>query len=262
VTPCSLSSLARRTAALCVAAAAVPLVLSAQVAPTARTVQVVVAPAEKPATSFVTDFGYVATAGNTRVTTINVAERAVHTRGYWRFEQSFGMVYGENDGEENANLLRAGVGAEYAFRPWVAVATGALYDRNRFAGISRRTEEYLGLVFRVLQAPKDTLRLETGASLTQQTGVDGVANNFPAARAAAWYKRTLSTIAFFLQTFEVIPNLDVTEDYRINSESSLVAPLSRRMALKFGYVVRFDNLPEVGFLSTDRIFASGLQISF
>ncbi len=256
------SFLARCTTVLSVTAAVAPLALTAQVAPTARTVQTVVAPAEKPATSFVTDFGYVATSGNTRVSTINVAERLVHTRGFWRFEQTLGIVYGENDGEENANLLRAGVGAEYAFRPWVAVATGALYDRNRFAGIARRTEEYLGLVFRVLQAPSDTLRIETGASLTQQTGVDGVANNFPAARAAAWYKRTLSTNAFFLQTVEVIPNLQVTEDYRINSESALVAPLSRRMALKFGYVVRFDNLPEVGFLSTDRIFTSGLQVSF
>jgi len=262
VTHHPLPSFARRAAVLCLAAVALPTVLPAQVAPTARTVQVVVAPAEQPATSFVTDFGYVATSGNTRVTTINLAERTVHTRGFWRFEQTLGLVYGENDGEENANLLRAGLGAEYAFRPWVAVATGVLYDRNRFAGIARRTEEYLGLVFRVLQAPKDTLRIETGASLTQQTGVDGIANNFPAARAAAWYKRTLSSNAFFLQTLEAIPNLQVTEDYRINSESALVAPLSRRMALKFGYVVRFDNLPEVGFLSTDRIFTSGLQVSF
>lgn len=256
------SPLAWYTAVLVVATSAVSVALPAQVAPTARTARIVVAPAEKPATSFVTDFGYVATDGNTRVTTVNVAERLVHTRGYWRFEQTMGIVYGENDGEENANLLRAGVGAEYAFRPWVAVATGALYDRNRFAGIARRTEEYLGLVFRVVQAPRDTLRLETGASLTQQSGVDGVANNFPAARVAAWYKRTLSTNAFFLQTLEGIPNLEITEDYRINSESALVAPLSRRLALKFGYVVRFDNLPEVGFLSTDRIFTSGLQLSF
>lgn len=239
-----------------------PALLTAQVAPTVRPVQTIVAPAEKPATSFVTDFGYVATAGNTRVSTVNVAERLVHTRGFWRFEQTLGIVYGEADGNENANLLRAGIGAEYAVRPWVALATGVLYDRNRFAGIARRTEEYLGLVFRVLQAPNDTLRVETGASLTQQTGVDGVANNFPAARVAAWYKRTLSTNAFFLQTVEAIPNLEVTEDYRFNSESALVAPLSRRMALKLGYVVRFDNLPEVGFLSTDRIFTTGLQLSF
>jgi putative salt-induced outer membrane protein len=54
----------------------------------------------------------------------------------------------------------------------------------------------------------------------------------------------------------------VSEDYRINSESALVAPLSQKVAIKLGYIVRFDNLPEAGFLSTDRIFTSGLQVSF
>lgn len=235
---------------------------SAQTAPTARTTNVAVAPSEAPATSFTTDLGYVATTGNTRVSTVNVAERVIHTRGFWRFEQLFGVVYGEADGEENANLLRAAVGAEYALRPWVALATGGLYDRNRFAGIARRTEEYLGLVFRVRQAANDTLRLETGGSLTQQLGVDGVPNDFPAARAALWYKRAFGPSAFFLQTLETIPNLEETTDYRINSESAIVAPLSRRLALKLGYVIRFDNLPEEGFEKTDRIFTSGLQVSF
>lgn len=236
--------------------------LHAQVAPTERALTIGTEPAEAPATSFTTDFGYVSTTGNTQVSTINVAERLVHSRGFWRFEQVLGIIYGEADGEENANLLRAGLGAEYALRPWVALATGAAFDRNRFAGISRRTEEYLGLVFRVLQAANDTLRIETGASLTQQLGVDGVRNDFPAARAAAWYKRTFGPAAFFLQTLEVIPNIDVTEDYRINSESALVAPLSSRLALKLGYLIRYDNLPEVGFQTTDRIFTSGLQVSF
>ena len=258
-----MTSCALRIAVLAMASpACLASELAAQAAPTARTVPAVVAPATAPATSFTTDFGYVATSGNTRVSTVNIAERVVHTRGFWRFEQVFGIIYGEADGEENANLLRAGLTAEYAFRPWVGVATGALFDRNRFAGIARRTEEYLGLVFRVLQTPKDTLRLETGASLTQQLGTDGLENDFPAARAALSYKRTLSTSAFFLQTLETIPNLEVSEDYRINSESALVAPLSRRLALKLGYIVRFDNLPEVGFAKTDRIFTSGLQVSF
>ncbi len=74
--------------------------------------------------------------------------------------------------------------------------------------------------------------------------------------------RTFGGAAFFLQTLEAVPNLEVTEDFRLNSESALVAPLSQRIALKLGYLVRFDNLPEPGFLSTDRVFTSGLQVTF
>lgn len=262
----SISSSFRRSAvavtALAFAVSSSAVSLHGQAAPTARTVNIAAADAAEPHTSYTTDLGYVSTSGNTRISTVNIAERIVHTRGLWRFDQQLGMVYGEADGEENANLLRAGIGAEYGLRPWVAVATGALYDRNRFAGIARRTEEYLGLVFRVLHAPRDTMRIETGASLTQQLGVDGVQNDFPAARVAAWYKHAFGEKAYFLQTLETIPNLDVTKDYRINSESALVAPLSSSLALKLGYVIRYDNLPEAGFESTDRIFTSGLQISF
>ncbi len=172
-----------------------PVISFAQTAPTSRATRVTAAPVDTPTTSFTTDLGYLSTSGNTRISTVNVAERLVHTRGYWRFEQLFGVVYGKADGEENANLLRVGL-------------------------------------------------------------------DFPAARGALWYKRVLSESAYFLQTVEAIPNLEVTEDYRLNSESALVAPLSRRLALKLGYLVRFDNLPEPDFRTTDRIFTSGLPVSF
>ena len=46
---------------------------------------------------------------------------------------------------------------------------------------------------------------------------------------------------------EVLPNVDQTDDLRINSESQLVAPLARRVSLKVSYAVKFDNLPEPGF---------------
>jgi putative salt-induced outer membrane protein YdiY len=48
----------------------------------------------------------------------------------------------------------------------------------------------------------------------------------------------------------------------MNAEASLVAPLSRHLALKLGYVLRFDNLPEPGVEKTDRFLTSGLQITF
>jgi putative salt-induced outer membrane protein YdiY len=238
-------------------------IVAAQSAPTARTLATAV-PAEPaaPKTGFVADLGFLNTTGNTEVTTVNVAQKITHTRGFWRFEEQFGVIYGENAGEENTNLLRASLGAEYALRPWAALATGVLYDRNRFAGIARRTEQYLGFVFRPLSAARDTLRLETGASTTQQRGIDGVQNDFPAARAAAWYKHAFGARAFFLQTIETIPNLEVNADWRFNSESSLVAPLSKFVSLKAGYVLRYDNLPETDFRKSDRFVTTGLQVSF
>ena len=49
---------------------------------------------------------------------------------------------------------------------------------------------------------------------------------------------------------------------RMNSESSLVAAFTSRLALKLTYLVRFDNLPEPGFLDTDRLFTAGIQVKY
>ncbi len=240
-----------------------PRVAAAQPLPTERT-RVAAAPAEraKPKTSFNADLGFLNTTGNTEVTTISASEKVTHTNGFWRFEQYVNSVYGQNGGKENTNLLRATLGAEYALRPSVGLATGVLYDRNRFAGIAQRTEEYLGFLFRVLNQGANSMRVETGASVTQQRGVDGVAQNFPAARGALAYKHAFSPTAFFLQNVEAVPNLKTSEDWRMNTESTVVAPLSKRAALKVGYVLRYDNLPEKGFKKTDRFLTTGLQLSF
>jgi putative salt-induced outer membrane protein len=74
--------------------------------------------------------------------------------------------------------------------------------------------------------------------------------------------------AYFFQGVEVLPNLDDSDDYRINSETSIVAPLSSHVAMKASYQVRFDNLPSLNAAGTaplrksDRIFSTGIQLTF
>lgn len=63
-------------------------------------------------------------------------------------------------------------------------------------------------------------------------------------------------------TSEVLPNLEESEDLRVNSGAELVAPISAQIAMKLAYALRYDNLPEPGFEKTDRLFTAGLQISF
>ena len=59
-----------------------------------------------------------------------------------------------------------------------------------------------------------------------------------------------------------------SKDLRINSETTLIAPLSAHVGMKLSYLVRFDNLPALNaagtapLRKTDRILSSGIQISF
>jgi putative salt-induced outer membrane protein len=143
----------------------------------------------------------------------------------------------------------------------LAIFGAFAFDRNRFAGIARRFEENVGLAFKPIRGDRDKLEFEAGVSFNQQRSILEVSDNFTAARGAGMYRHGFTESAYIQQSVEVLPNLEVSEDLRINTETALVAPLSKRLAIKLSYTIRYDKLPEPGFKKTDRVFASGLQIN-
>jgi putative salt-induced outer membrane protein len=226
------------------------------------------ATAQAPAPSrfgIVLDLGFVSSSGNTDVTTFSLGEKASwKPNDRWSFAQLVRSVYGQTGDSVTANSLNAGISADYSFLGFVkgiGLTAGATYERNEFSGIERRTEQSLGLVWRGATASADSLRIDAGAVATQQVGVDDSDDSFVSARAGLWYKRPIGAGAYFQQTIEALPNLETSEDWRVNSETALVAPISARIGLKLSYVVRYDNLPQPTFEKSDRILTAGVQIT-
>ena len=237
---------------------AAPTLAEAQSAPT---VQQAEQQKEKPKL-FTGDLGYVKTSGNTDLSTLNINEKIALEKGGWGFEQSFGTVYGTDEGDVTTSLWRAGVKGERFLNAKLSAVLGVAWDKNRFAGIDGRFEEFLGLKYRWVESDRNRFYTELAASLVQQDNVDGTSDDFPAGRVGVGYRRTFSEKAYFEDVFDWIPNLEEGDDYRINNEAALVAPLTQFVALKFSYIVRFDNLPALGFEKTDTFFTSGIQVSF
>lgn len=213
-------------------------------------------------TKITADIGYVAVSGNTQVTTFNIGEKLTQARGRLSLEQSVALVYSQQADSVITNYLRANGRADFKIDRLLALFAGVTFDRNRFAGIERRFEEQLGITARILGTASDTVRIEGGGTFTQQIGTDGLQQNFPSARGALSWRHSFTEAAYFQQNVEYIPNMKETVDWRVNTESAIVAPLSARMSLKISHVIRYDNLPQPGFMDTDRLFTSGLQITF
>lgn len=207
--------------------------------------------------------GLVQTSGNSDLLTLNVGEELTWLSGAVALRQSFSTVYGRSEGETNASSWRASVRGDYRLSPALAAFARAGFDRDRFAGISRRFEEGVGLALVALARARDRLELELGTDLVQQRTTLGLSDDFVSGRSAARYRRGFGAkgAAYLQQSLEFLPNLEALEDFRLNSESVLVAPFSDRFALKVSYVIRLDNLPEPGFASTDRMLTSALQIT-
>lgn len=208
------------------------------------------------------DLGFVNTAGNTDVTTLNFGEKVGYLTAPWRFSQFVSVVYGQNGGVETADQWKTGVRADYRFVARFGAYGLVSFERNRFAGIGRRFEEAGGVAYQVVAAPRDALDIETGINFVQQGDLALVTNSFAAGRFATVFKHQLTTAAYVQESAEALLNLKTSDDIRVNSETALVAPISKRIALKASYVIRYDNVPEAGFQKTDRILTTGLQIVF
>jgi len=245
------------TRSLCLAAAA----LSVGAVARAQT------PSDSLGWHFVGNLGYVQTSGNTRLSTVNVGEKLTFRPGLrWTFGQTASWVYGKTNGVESANQILAGVRGDYAIAGRLSAFGLVNYERNPFAGIARRFEELAGLSWKAVATPKHVLTMDLGLGNNQQlTG--GVTSSFFVARFAPTYRYNLSDKAYFEEAVEFLENLKTTGDLRTTSSTVLVAPLTSSIAIRLGYLMRYDaepalqTAPSTYFKKLDTIFTTGIQLT-
>lgn len=229
-------------------------------------------------TSFTADFGFVSASGNTSVTTFNVGDKLVLNTPDKKviFTQTFNAVRSEADGVKNAENFRGQLRLEYGLSQTVYLYGLTGWERNVPAGVSRRFEESVGLTWKAVAAPQDELTVEAGVSQFQQRNTSAPVglsrdDNYTAGRFGASYKHTFNKATFLTQLVELIPNFEDGDDFRINSESAIVAPISTNLGLKLAYAIRYDNLPNLlpdpnptgaRLEKTDRFLTAGITISY
>lgn len=228
-------------------------------------------PKPPPFVTFHTDLGYVNTSGNTKVQTLNFTDQFImNTSPVNKITQTFSVVYGTNNDRVQTSLWNAGVKDEYSFTKTVGLFGLFNWDRNTFAGIDYRYEEGGGVAFTPLNSTHNRLEIDVGISyfevhstFTDTAGaLRDSSDNYAAVRTALIYRHTIVKDTYVQQTIEGIPDLQNEEDYRVNSQTDVVAPLSKHIAVKLGYTIRYANLPPPGFRTTDRLFTSDLQFTF
>jgi putative salt-induced outer membrane protein YdiY len=208
------------------------------------------------------DLGLVAASGNTDLTTFSLGEKLEYLKGKWSATQGAKMVYGETNGVESANEYAVFVRPAYELSARWKGYVLASWDRNTFIGINQRWQEGLGLSFAAVQGPKHQLDLDGGFSFFQQDFTSGVSTSFPTARGQVTYKYAFTPKAYIQNIFVYLPNLEDGNDYRINNELALVAPVAGRLALKASYLLQYQNAPQPGFGTTDNLYTTGLQVTF
>lgn len=219
---------------------------------------------------FVGTLGYVQTSGNTKVSTVNLGDKLTYRASrQWLFTQTSTWVYGRSAGAASANQLNAGLRADYSINPRLSAFMTFSYEANPFAGVSHRMNELVGLSWKALAQEKQTLSLDVGIGQTQERA-GRVDADFAVARFAPTYRYNITAAAYFEEALELLENLKSTGDLRVTSQTTLVAPLSTRIGLRFGLLLKYDAEPALlpppnpagtRYEKLDTTFTSGLQIT-
>lgn len=206
------------------------------------------------------DFGLVDASGNSDILSLNLGEKLSRKFDRWVLSQSAKVLYGETDGSRTTESYDVNGRIEYMLAPRIGTFVLGIFQRDPFAGVAERWNGGPGIAVGLVRSARDTLTVEGAMTLQNERSIAGVKRDFGASRAAALFKHVFTAGSFVTQNLEWLANLEEGPDYRLNSETALTAPISRQIALRVSYVIRFDNRPEPGFETTDRILTTGVQI--
>jgi putative salt-induced outer membrane protein len=238
-------------------------------------------PTTKPATpaptpkkkmfDFTGALGFSQASGNANALTTNVSNKLKYTMAGWTVQQDLSFFYGEANEKVNTNFWNGGLRGERAVVPRVGVFIASRYDRNLLQGVSNRFQQGFGVNVSAVDTKTHKLNVALGGSFFSQQLTPGsvakVSRAFPAARAAFDYRHRFTAAAYVQQSAEYLPAIgDTATSYFVNTESAVVAPISKNVGLKVGYVIRYNSEPPVRnsiqLRTTDTFFSSGLTLTF
>jgi putative salt-induced outer membrane protein len=136
------------------------------------------------------------------------------------------------------------------------------WDKNRFAGYRNRWDGSVGYGREILALSSDTLIGEIGEGYINEERIDAPRNDFASTRVYAKYTHILSATAQFTQDAEYIHDDSDRKDYRLNTETALIASISTHLALKASYLWNRVGEPPPGIGKDDTTTSVALVVNY
>ncbi len=210
------------------------------------------------------ELSFVDAGGNTETTTLSAKNHLKYLfteqlEGEWKLS----ALYGQTGGEKNAENYSTNLRMNYLFTKRFYAAGNVGWEKDEFAGIDNRY--YLGpsVGYKFLTGPKHLLLGETGLDYVKEEYTDNTDNNFIRGRIYGQYVYAFSEKTKLKKTLEFLYDFNDSQNFNINSETSLTTLLSDQFSLKTSYEVKYDNDPTPETLhETDTILSVALVVNF
>ncbi len=206
--------------------------------------------AEKPWKN-VTEFSLASTNGNSKASSISGKNSYLHNWSKIAMELIGGGYGAKSTGEVTAEKYFASEKLSYKLSDRNYAFERGAWDKDRFSGIKSRYDMTAGLGREVLKRPKDLLIAELGGGRLVEERYNQKTNSFGSGRAYSKYTHTISETASFSQDAEYLANFKNKDDFRVNTETALLAALSAHLSLKVSYLWKHVGEPPLGRVRND-----------
>jgi putative salt-induced outer membrane protein len=204
---------------------------------------------------------YVLISGNTDAETLSVAAEANRKGDENELELKAGTVYGKTEGQNTSNYWYGNGKYAHDISP-KAYLFGLLgLEGNKLAGYKLRFSANTGIGYKFLEGTH-TLKGEVGPGYIFEDRLTDDDLSFLSGRAYAIYKWQFTEQTSFSQDVEYLHDFDDADDYRFNTNTSLIVKLNAWISLKTGVSVQYVNKPAEGNQDTDVFTGTSLVLSF
>lgn len=211
---------------------------------------------------------YIDSQGNTRFSSLLLVNNLKYMPvdyliATWNIEALKASSKSETTAERYSTFLRL----DYLMGSRIYSFADVAWLQDKFASIDHRYYFGAGLGYRILVGPSHILKTEAGVNYTMDTYVETVdptddpENNYLGGRIFGKYTFNISPTSKFEQTVEYLHDFDNSDNYNVNSDTSLSAALSSMLSLKTSYKVMYDNDPVGEAKYADRILALTLVVN-
>ncbi|MCC6543012.1 MAG: DUF481 domain-containing protein [Nitrospirae bacterium] len=205
---------------------------------------------------------YVDSQGNTRLSSLLIVNTLKYTPvdyliATWNIEALKASSEGESTAERYTTLLRL----DYLIRSRMYSFADVSWLQDEFAKIDHRYYFGAGIGYKILAGPKHMLNTEAGINYTMDTYTNHTDSDYMGGRIFGKYTYNITPTNKFEQAVEYLHDFDNSENFNVNSDTSLSAALNSMLSLKTSYKVKYDNEPVGGAKYTDRVLALSLVVN-
>ncbi|MGC9336828.1 MAG: DUF481 domain-containing protein [Candidatus Cloacimonadia bacterium] len=221
---------------------------------------------ERPWTNS-TELSFVNTSGNTEVITLSAKDKLTY-----RFSPKIetwlqlAVLYGESDGIKNSEHYSAKLNGSYLISDKFYTSAIIGWSKDEFAGIDSKIWAGPALGYKILTLTKHNLDFEAGIEYVDEKFTDppaGGSNSYCNGRALTAYRFRISKKNDFSESLEFNYDFEESDNYKINSITSVTTVLSDILSLRASYEIDYANSPPPtgGLEKTDTTLSISLIVN-